>query len=86
METMGRTKRPRRSFTKEFKAEVVDLVRQTTAGAISHRRPDRTHSWCEPDRRPSARPIRRFVLRGLLSTAQRGEQNATVDALPAGGR
>jgi transposase len=35
METMGRTKRPRRSFTKEFKAEVVALVRQpgnTAAG------------------------------------------------------
>ena len=35
---------------------------QTTAGAISHRRPDRTYStpsWCEPDRKPSARPIRR---------------------------
>ena len=35
---------------------------QTTAGAISHRRPDRTYStpsWCEPDRRPSARQIRR---------------------------
>ncbi len=29
METMGRTKRPRRSFTKEFKAEVVELVRQS---------------------------------------------------------
>ncbi len=28
METMGRTKRPRRSFSKQFKAEVVDLVRQ----------------------------------------------------------
>ena len=28
METMGRAKRPRRSFTKEFKAEVVALVRQ----------------------------------------------------------
>ncbi len=28
METMGRTKRPRRSFTKAFKAEVVELVRQ----------------------------------------------------------
>ena len=28
METMGRTKRPRRSFTQEFKAEVVALVRQ----------------------------------------------------------
>ncbi len=28
METMGRTKRPRRSFTTEFKAEVVALVRQ----------------------------------------------------------
>ncbi|MGI9118778.1 MAG: transposase [Acidimicrobiales bacterium] len=25
---MGRTKRPRRSFSKQFKAEVVDLVRQ----------------------------------------------------------
>jgi transposase len=35
METMGRTKRPRRSFTKEFKAEVVALVGQpgnTAAG------------------------------------------------------
>ena len=36
METMGRAKRPRRSFTKEFKAEVVvELVRQpgqTAAG------------------------------------------------------
>ena len=29
METMGRTKRPPRSFTKEFKAEVVELVRQS---------------------------------------------------------
>ncbi len=29
METMGRTKRPRRSFSKQFKAEVVDLVRQS---------------------------------------------------------
>jgi len=28
METMGRTKRPRRSFSRQFKAEVVDLVRQ----------------------------------------------------------
>src|SRR6266571_8011892 len=28
METMGRAKRPRRSFTKAFKAEVVELVRQ----------------------------------------------------------
>ena len=28
METMGRSKRPRRSFTDEFKAEVVELVRQ----------------------------------------------------------
>ena len=28
METMGKQKRPRRSFTKEFKAEVVELVRQ----------------------------------------------------------
>ncbi len=28
METMGRSQRPRRSFTKEFKAEVVELVRQ----------------------------------------------------------
>ena len=28
METMGRQKRPRRSFTTEFKAEVVALVRQ----------------------------------------------------------
>ena len=35
METMGRKQRPRRSFTKEFKAEVVALVRQegnTAAG------------------------------------------------------
>ena len=28
METMGRSKRARRSFTKEFKAEVVELVRR----------------------------------------------------------
>ena len=35
METMGRTKRPRRSFTKEFKAEVVALVRQPTATVAS---------------------------------------------------
>ena len=28
METMGRRKRPRRSYTSEFKAEVVELVRQ----------------------------------------------------------
>ena len=35
METMGRTKRPRRSFTKEFKAEVVALVRQPAATVAS---------------------------------------------------
>ena len=37
METMGRTKRPRRSFTKEFKAEVVELVRQdgNTAASVA---------------------------------------------------
>lgn len=35
METMGRTKRPRRSFTKEFKAEVVALVRQSGNTAAS---------------------------------------------------
>ena len=35
METMGRTKRPRRSFTKEFKAEVVELVRQAGFTAAS---------------------------------------------------
>ena len=35
METMGRTKRPRRSFTKAFKAEVVDLVRQPGNSAAS---------------------------------------------------
>ena len=35
METMGRTKRPRRSFTKEFKAEVVGLVRQPAATVAS---------------------------------------------------
>ena len=35
METMGRTKRPRRSFTKEFKAEVVELVRQPGNSAAS---------------------------------------------------
>ncbi|MGH3477558.1 MAG: transposase [Nocardioidaceae bacterium] len=34
---MGRTKRPRRSFTKEFKAEVVALVRQpgNTAASVA---------------------------------------------------
>jgi transposase len=37
METMGRTKRPRRSFTREFKAEVVALVRQpgNTAASVA---------------------------------------------------
>ena len=38
METMGRKKaRRRRSFTKEFKAEVVELVRQPgkTAGSVA---------------------------------------------------
>jgi transposase len=37
METMGRTKRPRRSFTTEFKAEVVALVRQrgNTAASVA---------------------------------------------------
>ena len=37
METMGRTNRPRRSFTKEFKAEVVTLVRQpgNTAASVA---------------------------------------------------
>jgi len=37
MEMMGRTKRPRRSFTPEFKAEVVDLVRQegNTAASVA---------------------------------------------------
>src|SRR5207244_6587595 len=35
METMGRTKRPRRSFTKEFKAEVVALVGQPGNSAAS---------------------------------------------------
>ena len=35
METMGRVKRPCRSFTKEFKAEVVELVRQPGNSAAS---------------------------------------------------
>jgi len=35
METMGRTKRPRRSFTNTFKAEVVELVRQPGNSAAS---------------------------------------------------
>ena len=35
METMGRTRRPRRSFSKEFKAEVVALVRQPGVTAAS---------------------------------------------------
>ena len=35
METMGRSKRPRRSFTKEFKAEVVALVGQPGNSAAS---------------------------------------------------
>ena len=35
METMGRSKRPRRSFTKAFKAEVVELVRQPGNSAAS---------------------------------------------------
>ncbi len=38
METMGRTKRPRRSFSRQFKAEVVDLVRQpgNTPASVAH--------------------------------------------------
>lgn len=37
METMGKAKRPRRSFTPEFKAEVVELVRQpgNTAASVA---------------------------------------------------
>jgi transposase len=37
METMGKKRRPRRSFSKEFKAEVVELVRQpgNTVGSVS---------------------------------------------------
>jgi transposase len=35
MESMGRTKRLRRSFTKAFKAEVVGLVRQPGNSAAS---------------------------------------------------
>src|SRR2546422_11227268 len=37
METMGRAKRSRRSFTKAFKAEVVELVRQpgNTAASVA---------------------------------------------------
>ena len=37
METMGRNKRPRRSFSREFKAEVVQLVRQegNTAASVA---------------------------------------------------
>jgi transposase len=37
METMRRKKRPRRSFSKEFKAEVVDLVRRpgNTAASVA---------------------------------------------------
>jgi len=37
METMGRDRRPRRSFTPEFKAEVVALVRQegNTAASVA---------------------------------------------------
>ena len=35
METMGRKKRPRRSFTRVFKAEVVELVRQPGQTAAS---------------------------------------------------
>jgi transposase len=37
METMGRQQRRRRSFTKEFKAEVVELVRQpgNTAASVA---------------------------------------------------
>ena len=37
MEPMGRATRPRRSFTKEFKAEVVERVRQpgNTAASVA---------------------------------------------------
>ena len=56
---------------------------QTTAGANSHRRPDRTYStpsWCEPDRRPSARPIRRSGRGGRPPTvSQNAREPAPVD-------
>jgi transposase len=37
METMGKQRRPRRSFSPEFKVEVVELVRQpgNTVGSVS---------------------------------------------------
>jgi transposase len=37
METMGKKQRPRRSFSEQFKAEVVELVRQpgNTVGSVS---------------------------------------------------
>ncbi len=35
METMEKAKRPRRSFTREYKAEVVDLVRQSGSTVAS---------------------------------------------------
>jgi transposase len=37
METMEKQRRPRRSFSKEFKAEVIELVRQpgNTVGSVS---------------------------------------------------
>ena len=37
MENMGKQQRPRRSFSDEFKAEVVELVRQpgNTVGSVS---------------------------------------------------
>src|ERR1700704_3776229 len=63
---------------------------QTTAGAISHRRPDRTYSKHRRGANQTADRARdRFgdpYSGGPLSKAPRGEQNATVDELPAGVR
>ena len=55
---------------------------ETTVGANSHHRPDRTcsaPSWCEPDRRLSERPIRRDAHGGwaLIGVTERRIQGGS---------
>jgi hypothetical protein len=58
---------------------------QTIVGAISHRRPDRTYStpsWFEPDRRPSARPIRRSGRGGRPPTVSQNARDHAASEVP----
>jgi transposase len=61
METMGRGRRPRRSFTKEFKAEVVALVRQ----------PGNTAASVARDLDLTETAVRRWVARAEIDAGRR---------------